>query len=287
MLESPNILCTKVAKCALRSERYDNQTRKEYEVYIRRWSSRHRVMIPPELDSFQMSMSHEICHLPSDIIEKQLQCAFQSKDIPREFIVVRFRLLHLFNSLYIDRNPLKRALSVYYFWGELWKMRGRAESSKVKQGKRRPIRADHRRLNGVTLWDAQHGNTFSHQEESRVQLGDTYAGKNITPIRGSLFTYHGDESTVPSEDIAMAYATRVPLTPGMPGPSLTWSCYARTVDDAMKGFDAPFQGRKRSGPKYRISPVVTERLDESLVVLSDHLSWSIADMVNVVPRKVH
>ena len=36
----------------------------------------------------------------------------------------------------------------------------------------------------------------------------------------------------------------------------------------------------------RISPIVMERLDESLVVAAAHLGWSLADMVVVMPRKV-
>lgn len=185
---------------------------------------------------------------------------------------------------------MKRALSIYYFWGELWKMRNRlSEQSKGRgRGQKWEKGKSHRHMTEITLQNAQHGNTLS-VEEPPIQLGSSI-GRNTTPIRGPLFTYHGDEFSAPSEDIAMAYATRLPLIPGMPGPSLTWSCYGRTVEEAIQGFNAPFHSsshqKGKADPRYRISPVVTERLDESLIVLSDHLSWSIADMVNVVPRKV-
>lgn len=89
IIESPNVLCTKIAKCAINSEQFENKTLREYQNYIRRWASKARGMIPPELDTFQMSLSHEICHLPTDIIDNYLQCAFRSNDKPREFIVVR------------------------------------------------------------------------------------------------------------------------------------------------------------------------------------------------------
>jgi hypothetical protein len=51
-------------------------------------------------------------------------------------------------------------------------------------------------------------------------------GKGGEVIKGPTFTYHGDESTVPSEDIALAFARRLPYTAGMPGPSFTWSAFA-------------------------------------------------------------
>lgn len=118
-----------------------------------------------------------------------------------------------------------------------------------------------------------------------MQLGAS-DGKNVTtPIRGPLFTYHGNELTVPPQEIAMEYATNVPLKAGMPGPSFTWSCYASSLEEARQGFgtiDEPSNSKTR----VRISPVVTERMDESLIVLSQHLEWSIADLVNVMPRKV-
>jgi hypothetical protein len=45
--------------------------------------------VPATLNSVQMSISHEICHLHSDLTAAHLRCAFASKDKPREFIVVR------------------------------------------------------------------------------------------------------------------------------------------------------------------------------------------------------
>jgi hypothetical protein len=172
----------------------------------------------------------------------------------------------------------------------------RIQNSKRNKGKRPPAAsksANPRRLL-LDLHDAQHGNTNPTAAAAGIssfQLGDPVAGKDVTPIRGSLFVYHGDELSVPPEDIAMAYATHLPLKKGMPGPSFTWSCYAQSVEDAIHGLEAPERPHplSRSSPllkSHRISPVVTERLDESLVVLSSHLSWSVADLVNVMPRKV-
>lgn len=200
------------------------------------------------------------------------------------------------------RNPLKRALSIYYFWGELWKMKNRINEERQKhdpdsvRGRRRKerpaprISQKPRRL--LDLHDAQHGGSLSTNTASlpSFQLGDPVVGANITPIHGALFVYHGDELSAPPENIAMAYATHLPLKKGMPGPSFTWSCYAQSVEEAIQGFESLERPHPLSHTpllkSHRISPVVTERLDESLIVLSSHLSWSVADLVNVMPRKV-
>jgi hypothetical protein len=179
------------------------------------------------------------------------------------------------------RNPLSRALSVYYFWGELWRMKNVENKQPLRPQKDRKGKPRHRALS-LSLRDAQQG--VPRPPPAEISLGRR-DGKNATVIRGPLFTYHGSELTVPPEEIAMAYATQLPYRAGMPGPSFAWSCYANTVGDAIKGFGV----QKRSAPARtipRISPFVTERMDESLIVLSRHLAWSVADLVNVVPRKV-
>jgi hypothetical protein len=110
---------------------------------------------------------------------------------------------------------------------------------------------------------------------------------NLTHPRKGRFVYHGDERTVPPLDLAISYSSNLPYHPGMPGPSNTWSCYANSVDDAIRGLHemAPTNNLE-VGSHYRMAPIILERLDESLIILSHHLEWSIADVINVVPRKV-
>ena len=132
-------------------------------------------------------------------------------------------------------------------------------------------------------------------------------------IVGPLFTYHGDESTAPPFDIAINYANNLPYRAGMPGPSFTWSAYGQSTKEAIKGLHELLYDVIQSQPQTflekissinilgnfntemnelkndevtRIFPVITERLDESLIALSEFLHWSIADMVNVMTRKV-
>lgn len=93
-------------------------------------------------------------------------------------------------------------------------------------------------------------------------------------IRGGLFSYHGNESSVPPVDIATDFANRFPLSRGMPGPSFTWSAFADSYQNAIQVIDTE-----------RVLTVVTERLDESLVILARYMNWSLADVIHTVPRK--
>jgi hypothetical protein len=60
----------------------------------------------------------------------------------------------------------------------------------------------------------------------------------------------------------------------MPGPSYTWSLFSNEVKDALAVIASN-----------RMVSVVTERLDESLVVASHYLNWTLADMVVASHRK--
>jgi hypothetical protein len=93
-------------------------------------------------------------------------------------------------------------------------------------------------------------------------------------VHGTMFAYHGNESTVPPFELAIAFAKNLPLQLGMPGPSYTWSAFSDNPEDAIKVVKSD-----------RLVTIVTERLDESLVVASHYLGWSLADVVVTVPRK--
>lgn len=128
-------------------------------------------------------------------------------------------------------EPMSRAISVYYFWGELFKM----------------VRS-----------------------KSKSQLGSS---EHQGVVRGS-FLYHGNEYTPPPPSIALDYAVKLPYRSGMPGPSYISSAFASRVSDAVDVL--------RSG---RVLPIVTERLDESLVALAFALKWSLSDVVITMHRK--
>ena len=97
---------------------------------------------------------------------------------------------------------------------------------------------------------------------------------NINKYLGGIFDYHGDESTAPDKTLALKFASKLPLKAGMPGPSYSWSAISNNYKDAIKELKTD-----------RIMTIVTERLDESLVVASHYLQWSLADMIVVKNRK--
>ena len=84
-------------------------------------------------------------------------------------------------------------ISVYYFWGELFKLQ------KAKRMSPEEIEA----VSG-----------------GKLRLGVAIESSSI--VTHSMFTYHGNETTVPSREIAMVFVDKFPLTRGMPGPSFLW-----------------------------------------------------------------
>lgn len=116
-----------------------------------------------------------MCFLPNVVVNMGLQCAWNNQDGNSTI-----------KQIFMLREPTSRALSVYYFWGELFKLKkAKAENKKSSINVR----------------------------EKSLNLGSVRGEQEIT----RLFRYHGQESTVPSEEIAMAFASKLPYNKGMPG----------------------------------------------------------------------
>ena len=247
-------------------------------------------------------------------------------------------------ELFIVREPLSRAISIYYFWGELFMMRlrskqklgyqeqersgangggdanenggsGKKRKGYGNQGKKRlinlkpkaldilaagnqraetesagsakmpvlpltPDRIRTRRLAGeepdtgggiiAGIWKS----VRSASGKLRNSLGANLFGEENRQVTG-FFTYHGNETTVPPMDIAMKYARELSYNAGAPGPTLTWSLFAQSLT----------QSSRIVTDSDRVMTLVTERLDESLIVMSHYMGWSLADMVTVKNRK--
>eukprot|EP01038_Epipyxis_sp_PR26KG_P012519 gene12519-16791_t len=206
---------------------------------------------------FKISLTHELCNFNYSIIKSVLPYAFKTpKRLNKSVEDVK--------ELFIVRDPLERAVSIYYFWGEIYKLSLARSSQNKKRNK----------------------NKFSKEKSSR-KLVDSAQQKRIVVsnrigkyrsnsslILGKKFTYHGDEYTVPPMDIANRYAKNLAYTAGMPGPSYTWSGFSNNVQDGLKIIESN-----------RIMTVILERLDESLVVLAHDFGWSLADVVVTKHRK--
>lgn len=188
---------------------------------------------------YYMSVQHNLCNLNSRIVQEELLCAFNHKK----------RMTNEINSIemkqiFVLRNPLDRMISIYYFWGELFKLAALRFERKTSM--------------------------INTNTNERHRLGSHRSG----PVDGNLFSYHGNESTVPPIEFAIPFSQRLPLNKGMPGPSLTWSGFSNNLKDAIRILESNY-----------MMTIVSERLDESLVVASNFLGWSLADVVVTIYRK--
>lgn len=327
-----------------------------------------------ETQLYRISTSHQMCNLPPAVIRSQLQCLFtnnthraveslQERGVTVD-TVIPFTSPHKkantsnplsfeVKEIYVLREPMARAVSVYYFWGELFKLHRNDKHTEMQVNLSRKERRRHkepglkgsdvegdlyaprRRLSEVDsgsgpdendddddgddddddyddgdsgyygYYDADAEptadesieeeylsslarrrlgavNSFKQavgsfgkkvrEESNKWRLGNSLSSSSV--IKGTIFTYHGNESTVPPVEIAMAYARRLPYVAGMPGPSYTWSAFAGSAELAIEELK-----------KDRIMTIVTERLDESLVVATYYMGWSLADVVVTAPRK--
>ena len=246
------------------------------------------------LGPYHISSDHNMCFLDEDIIQSYLPCAFvqldqgkelhadmgqregrkalraplltaESNDLSRHLIASTREQKKEVRELFAVRHPLKRIISVYYFWGELYRVKNLRE--KKKKGGKGAGDEGRIRIGSVgkqrTLWDG----LATRHSKARGDMDDE--GYN-----GNLFRYHGNESTVPSDAIAEEFAQRVFLSHGMPGPSATSAAFAQSPAGAVKVIEGD-----------RIMTVVAERMTESLVVARHYLGWSLADVVVVSPRK--
>ena len=152
---------------------------------------------------YKISVNHQICNLPSHIVNNEMHCAFSPNitDTIRSSKKVKdFNIKQVFAV----REPLSRAVSVYYYWGECYKV------GKLTDDKTAFLRA----------------------------RGKQIGSYNTTvPIQGPHLVYHGQETTVPPADIAMKYANNLPYVAGLPGPSYTWSAFSNDYKEAVEQVD--------------------------------------------------
>ena len=157
---------------------------------------------------YHISGDHHVCYLDTKLVQDHLQCAYTHIDAmanikqtrsksgkahvtDKERYPVKKALLSAdrptgihrktdktaepVKEVFVVRDPLKRLVSIYYFWGELYRIRTLQKEGKVDRKK-------------VHLGQAHETDTS----------GDAFMG--------TLFTYHGNETTVPPDDIAHEFA---------------------------------------------------------------------------------
>lgn len=60
-----------------------------------------------------ISIQHQICNMDGSVTQQALPCAFRSNN----------DLSSPIKQITMVREPVSRAISVYYFWGELYKLK--------------------------------------------------------------------------------------------------------------------------------------------------------------------
>ena len=256
-----NSVCLKMAACALHASNSSvvgfnsGQSVTELQNYLQEYIDRRSHANPQngkmkpgsskidsrcESESYRISTSHQLCNLRSEVVKSSLWCTFSQSSNgykPNErddFSNNQMEPVRTVKEIFVVRNPLSRAISVYYFWGELFKMhkslKRRRDSRKMTSQKlsRRLLgngteTADSAAMEESVSFqdntDTDYGSRrLSAVQEEAIRLGSSA----VETVQGNLFTYHGDEKTVPPLVMAMAFAEVLRYTAGMPGPSFTW-----------------------------------------------------------------
>lgn len=287
---SSNAFCRVIADCAMNNGNYtltQSQTNFLKQFIAGKSSSPQRKQQNKQQEEIarmiphMISLTHEICSINSSIVNANLQCAFdRSWDMKRNLLPVGPQG-QMVKEVFQVRDPVDRAVSAYYFWGELYKLVARSKrankSNKGRRKKSRRVSEEEDKSFADQMTVVNQRNLLAISDTSQPTKSAVILGSidDKSPVDGSLFKYHGDENSVPEMSYAMAFAKDLPLFSGMPGPSFTWSAFANSVGDAIQ----------RVTHDDRLMTIVLERLEESLVMLRHHLNWSLADIIYVKPRK--
>ena len=153
-----NSLCVKMAKCALHDLRSadsklaaDKSLNATLDKYLTEYIGRRGVQIGSpvprrnaalidrgaETQSYKMSSSHQICSLKSSVVKDSIKCIFPTdtnSKVKNNLSAVMDPYITDVKELFVVRDPLSRAISVYYFWGELFKMH---KVLKVRNGRKK------------------------------------------------------------------------------------------------------------------------------------------------------
>ncbi|RYG64002.1 hypothetical protein EON64_14855, partial [archaeon] len=110
----PNAFCRQIAKCAIAHTTNASSILVNYAAaHVSR--TQHLEEVSRSV-RFKMSVTHDICNLNASLVMQNLRCAFE----------LGYEYDEQYNApvreIFLVRDPVQRALSVYYFWGELFKL---------------------------------------------------------------------------------------------------------------------------------------------------------------------
>ena len=198
-------LCSKLSSClpihqidSLGKQKYLDHIRSDFKRYAANKGAI-RLFDAIESHPYSISASHQICAVSPKTIQDNLACTF--------FTSQSTRMYNSTKELFLLRDPLSRAISAYYFWGELYKLSNYSKQLDQEESMQMEEAAEIQEL-----LDAK---ASTKQKKGKLQLGMV---ANFT-VHGK-FTYHGNEFTAPPLDIAKAYAKHFPYHIGMPGTML-------------------------------------------------------------------
>lgn len=87
---------------------------------------------------YRIVASHQLCAIDAELTRQYLLCAFTDRNIFNKKQLHESSLLpspqsimgSTFKELFVVRDPLNRAISIYYFWGELFKLKAEKMKSR-------------------------------------------------------------------------------------------------------------------------------------------------------------
>lgn len=129
---SSNAQCRRIAQCALDNPHQNQLFRNETSKLKKYVESKTPGAVKTSLTvtqtilaleevtksiPFKISLGHELCNLDEKYIRKNVACSFTNPDWPSQF-----KQGSPVKEIFMVRDPVSRAISVYYFWGELFKL---------------------------------------------------------------------------------------------------------------------------------------------------------------------
>lgn len=113
---SKNSFCYFLMKCATELNLVSSSSMSKMKTHMRKLKKKLK-----DVDSVgrtrraDISLQHQLCDMDGQVTQNALSCAFRSHNPALSQAPIK--------QITLVREPLSRAISVYYFWGELFKLK--------------------------------------------------------------------------------------------------------------------------------------------------------------------